>query len=256
MDLGLTDLAFVTTGSTSGLGRAVVRALVAEGASVVVSARTSADVEATSTDLGDRAIGVAADLTDPDTPRRLTEAARAAFGRCDGAFISHGGPGAATALGLDVERLDDQLALATIGPVRLLHHLGSELSDGASIVVLTSVSSVEPIVGIAPSNIARPAVWGYAKMLADEVGPRGIRVNAVLPGRFATDRLADLMATRAARRGITVEQERAGVVEAIPLRRVGDPAELGALVAFLLSPRSGYITGTAIRCDGGSVRGL
>lgn len=256
MDLDLTDRAFVVTGSTSGLGRAVVDTVVAEGGHVVVSARTAADVEEVVAELGLAAVGVTADLTDPTTPARLTDACRAAFGRCDGAFISHGGPPATSALDLDVEGLGSALELATIGPIRLLHHLAHDLDGPASIVVLTSVSSVEPIAGIASSNVARPAVWGYAKMLADEVGPRGIRVNALLPGRFRTDRLRDVVAKRATANGTEVEQEWAAQSASIPLRRIGDPAELGAMGAFLLSPRSGYVTGAAIRMDGGAVRGL
>ncbi len=256
MDLDLDDRVFVTTGSSSGLGRAVATALVAEGARVVVSARTADDVEAVVDELGDAAVGVAADVTDPETPRRLADAAEEAFGRLDGAFLSHGGPPASSALDLDVESLPAGLDVATVGPIRLLHHLAGRVGAGASLVVLTSTSSVEPIGGIAASNVARPAVWGYAKSLADEVGPRGIRVNALLPGRFATERLGDLVASRAAAAGTTEDEEWADQAAAIPLRRIGDPAELAAVAVFLLSPASSYVTGTAVRVDGGAVRGL
>lgn len=256
MDLQLTDRVFVVTGATSGLGRAAVDTLVAEGARVVVAARTAADVAAVAEDLGDAAIGRAADLTDPRAPAHLVDAARERWGRLDGAFVSHGGPPPTSALDLDDDTLDTSLQVAAAGPIRLLRHLGAAVDDGASIAVLTSVSSVEPIAGIAGSNVARPAVWSYAKMLADEVGHRGVRVNAVLPGRFLTGRLRQLWERRAAANDTTAEQERAVDEDGIPLGRVGDPAELGALVAFLLSPRSAYLTGTAIRMDGGSVRGL
>lgn len=256
MDLQLSERVVVVTGGTSGLGRAVAEALVAEGARVVVAARTARDVAATVDHLGDAAIGVVADLTDPAAPTAVTEAARDRWNRIDGAFISHGGPPPSSALELDDERLDRSLSVAAAGPIRLLRHLGREADDGASLVVLTSVSSIEPIAGIAGSNVARPAVWGYAKMLADEVGPRGVRVNAILPGRFQTGRLEELWQARAAANGTTPDQERAADEAGIALRRIGDPAELGALASFLLSPRSGYLTGTAVRMDGGSVRGL
>nr|WP_274387915.1 SDR family oxidoreductase [Salsipaludibacter albus] len=250
------DRVYVTTGSTSGLGRAVATALVAEGARVVVSSRTAADVASVAQELGDGAVGVTADITDPATPRRLADAAEEAFGRLDGAFVSHGGPPASSALGLDVEGLADGLDVATVGPIRLLHHLAGRVGSGASLVVLTSTSSVEPIAGIAASNVARPGVWAYAKSLADEVGPDGIRVNALLPGRFATDRLAELVETRAREEGRSVDEQWAAQAESIPLRRIGDPAELAAVAVFLLSPMSGYVTGTAVRVDGGAVRGL
>lgn len=256
MDLQLTDRVFVVTGATSGLGRAAAETLVAEGARVVVAARTADDVAAAAEDLGDAAIGQVADLTDPRAPATLVDAARGRWRRLDGAFVSHGGPPATAALDLDDDTLDTSLQVAAAGPIRLLRHLGASVDDGASIAVLTSVSSVEPIAGIAGSNVARPAVWGYAKMLADEVGHRGVRVNAVLPGRFLTGRLRQLWERRAAANDTTPAQERAVDEDGIPLGRVGDPPELGALVAFLLSPRSAYLTGTAIRMDGGSVRGL
>lgn len=256
MDLHLRDRVIVTTGSTSGLGRAVAEALVAEGARVVVSARTEAAVDRTVAELGDGAVGVAADITDADTPARLTDTARRAFGRLDGAFISHGGPPASTALDLDVDGLVNGLQVATIGPIRLLHHLAGVVDAGASLVVMTSTSSVEPIGGIASSNVARPGVWGYAKNLADEVGPRGIRVNALLPGRFATDRLAELVESRARDADTSVDDEWAAQAGAIPLRRIGDPPELASMALVLLSEVSSYVTGTAVRVDGGAVRGL
>lgn len=257
MDLQLTERVIIVTGATSGLGRAVADTLVAEGARVVVAARTTTDVESVAAELGaESAVGVVADLTDPDSPARLIDAARDRWGRLDGAFISHGGPPASSALDLDDELLARSLALAATGPIRLLRDVAQAVESGASLVVLTSVSSVEPIAGIAGSNVARPAVWGYAKHLADEVGPRGIRVNAVLPGRFATARLEELWASRAVENGTDQATERAADEAGIALRRIGDPPEMGALAAFLLSPRSGYLHGAAVRMDGGSVRGL
>lgn len=256
MDLDLHERVVIVTGATSGLGRAVADTLVTEGARVLVAARTPADVDSVAHELGDAAIGVPADLTDPAAPARLIAAARDRWGRLDGAFISHGGPPASSALDLDDDLLATSLDLAAAGPIRLLRELARRVDPGASLVVLTSVSSVEPIAGIAGSNVARPAVWAYAKHLADEVGPRGVRVNAILPGRFGTDRLVALWETRARANNTTVDDERAADEAAIPLRRIGDPAELAALAAFLLSPRSGYLHGTAVRMDGGSVRGL
>lgn len=256
MDLDLTDRVFVATGSTSGLGRAVADALVAEGARVVVAARTAADVERVAAELGEHAVGTVADLTDTGAPASLVAAAHDAFGRLDGAFVSHGGPPPSSALGLDEDALKRSLDVAAAGPIRLLQHLGTVLEAGASVVVLTSTSSLEPIGGIAGSNIARPAVWGYAKMLADEVGPRGVRVNVLVPGRFGTDRLQELFASRAAANDTTPDDERAAAEAGIPLRRIGEPAELGAVAAFLLSPAASYVTGSAIRVDGGAVRGL
>lgn len=256
MDLGLTDRAFLVTGGTSGLGLATARRLVAEGANVVVASRSQDRVEAAAEELGDRARGVAADLTDADAPDRLIAAVTDAFGRIDGAFISHGGPPGGDALDLDDETLEASLQLAAAGPIRLLRELGRRLEEGGSVVVLTSTSSVEPIGGLASSNATRTAVWGYAKTLADEVGPRGIRINVLLPGRFGTDRLDELHERVAEEQGRSFDEVRESTERGIPLRRIGDPDELGRVATFLLSPMASYVTGSAWRVDGGAVRGL
>jgi 3-oxoacyl-[acyl-carrier protein] reductase len=263
VDLGLTGKVFLVTGGTSGLGLATARVLVAEGARVVVASRDGARVAAAVADLcgagaagGGAAAGVTVDLTDPRAPATLIAAARAEFGALDGAFVSHGGPPAGLALELSDADLDTALALAAAGPIRLLRELGLALPDGGSVVVLTSVSSIEPIPGLASSNATRTAVWGYAKTLADEVAPRGVRVNVLLPGRFGTDRLDELHASIADREGRPVDEVRAEIAAAIPMQRIGEPEELGRVAAFLLSPAASYVTGSAWRVDGGAVRGL
>lgn len=256
MDLGLTDRTFVVSGGTRGLGYAAAAALVAEGANVVVSSRSQAHVDEAVAALGERAVGAAVDLTDADAPRRLIARAEDAFGRLDGAFVSHGGPPAGAPSELDDDTLRGALELATIAPIRLVREVVARLEAGGAVAVLTSSSSVQPIDGLASSNVARPAVWGYVRALADEVAPRGVRVNCVIPGRFATERVEELDAAAAERDGTTVAAVRAGHEAAVPLRRLGDPAELGRVAAFLLSDAASYVTGSAWRVDGGVVRGL
>jgi 3-oxoacyl-[acyl-carrier protein] reductase len=256
VDLHLTDRTFIVTGGTSGLGRAAAAALVAEGANVLVAARTAASVEAAVDALGERAAGAVVDITDDDAPARLIAAAREAFGRLDGAFVSHGGPPPGPATELDDDALDRAIAVASRGPIRVVRELVGALGPGGAIVVLTSMSSVQPIPGLASSNVTRPAVWAYVKSVADEVAPQGIRVNCLLPGRYATERLAELEARTAERQGSTVDEVRASSEAAIPLRRLGDPTELGQVAAFLLSDRASYVTGAAWAVDGGALRGL
>lgn len=256
MDLGLTDRTYLVPGGTSGLGLAVARALVGEGANVVVGSRSQEHVDAAVADLGERAHGITVDVTDGDAPRRLIDAARERFGSLDGAFVSHGGPPAGPAGELDDEALVRSLELAAIGPIRLVRDIVAELDAGGSVAVLTSSSSVQPIPGLASSNVARPAVWGYVKTLADEVAPQGVRVNVVIPGRFATERVAELDRSQAERDGRSPDEVRAESEAGIPLRRLGDPAELGRVAAFLLSPAASYVTGVAWAVDGGSIRGL
>lgn len=256
MDLGLGGRHLIVTGGTSGLGRGVARVLVAEGATVTVVSRDPDHVDATVAELGDRAHGVAADLTDDDAPRRILDAAQGHAGRIDGAFVSHGGPPPGPALGLDDESLRRGIEVAEVAPIRFVRELVGRLRAGGAVAVLTSSSSVQPIPGLASSNVARPAVWGYCKTLADEVGPDGIRVNVVLPGRYATDRVAELEEAMAGRQGLSTDEVRARAEAGIPLRRLGQPEELGRVAAFLLSPAASYVTGAAWAVDGGSIRAL
>jgi 3-oxoacyl-[acyl-carrier protein] reductase len=247
MDLGLTDRVYVVTGGSKGLGFAAAQALVGDGARVVVSSRSAEAVDAAVSVLGDRAVGVAADNADPTTAERLLAAAQDAWGRLDGALLSVGGPPGTDALGATDEQWRSAFESVFLGTVRtaraLVPHLGA--SGALGLVLSTSVKS--PIGGIEISNGLRPGLAIWAKQLADEMGPRGIRVFSLMPGRLLTDRLTSLMPDLEAR-------ER--VAQTIPLRRMGDPAEFGRVAAFLLSPAASYLTGLAVPVDGGALRTL
>jgi 3-oxoacyl-[acyl-carrier protein] reductase len=252
MDLALQDRVYIVSGASRGLGRAVAEVLVADGAKVVVSSRDQSDLDACVAALGaESARGVVADNADPDTPAALVSAARETFGRLDGALISVGGPTAGPAM----ERTDEEWTSAFhtvfLGAVRLARLLGDELGEGGSIAFVLSTSVKQPLPGLAISNGLRPGLAMLAKNLADELGPRGIRVNGLLPGRVDTERVRELD-------GLADDPDaaRTASMATIPLRRYGRPDEFGRAAAFLLSPASAYITGVMLPVDGGLSRGL
>ena len=247
MDLGLTGRVYLVTGASRGLGLAAAAALAAEGASVVLAARDPGAVQAAADRLG--ALGVAADLADPETSRRLVTAATEAYGRLDGALVSVGGPPAGPALSLSDEQWRDAFDTVFLGAVRLCRAVVDALPpEGGSLALVLSTSVKAPLEGLAASNGLRPGLGMLAKTMADELGPRGIRVNGLLPGRVDTDRVRDLDGPDPA-----VRQR---IAAGIPLRRYGTPEEFGRVAAFVLSPAASYLTGAMIPVDGGITRAL
>lgn len=253
MDLQLTDRVYLLTGATRGLGRATAEALVADGARVVVSGRHADSVEETVAALGgpEHARGVVADLADAGTPAALLAAAHDAWGRVDGVLISVGGPPA----GLITEMTDEQWTTAFgsvfLGAIRLAREVGAVLGDGGSIAFVLSSTVRQPILDLAISNGLRPGLAMAAKTLADELGPRGIRVNGLLPGRLATERVQSLDAAHG-----DPDAAREAASAHIPLRRYGLPEEFGRVAAFVLSPAASYVSGVMLPVDGGLLRSL
>lgn len=241
------------TGASRGLGLATAEALVADGARVVISARDRATVERAAGALGGdgHAVGVAADLADPDTAERLVAAATDRFGRLDGALISVGGPARGSVAKASDAQWRDAFETVFLGTVRLARTVAAALPPGGAIALVLSSSVRSPVAGLGLSNGLRPGLAGAAKDLADEYAPRGVRVVSLLPHRIMTDRNRELFAATG-----DPDRARAEVEAAIPLGRLGEPAEFGAVAAFLLSPAAGYLTGITIPVDGGALRGL
>ena len=251
MDLGLGGRGYLLTGASRGLGFAAARALVDDGARVLVSARTAGSVDAAVASLGGApaAHGLVADLTDPDAAERLVSAARDRLGRVDGVLVSVGGPATGSVLGTAEQDWRDGVESVLLGPLRLVKALVPHLDEGAAIGFVLSTSVRSPLPDLAVSNGLRPGLAMTAKQLADELAPRGVRVVGLLPGTFATE----LVVEREAASGDPA-QARSRAEADIPLARVGEPVEFGRVAAFLLSPAASYVTGTTVAVDGGRLR--
>ncbi|RQX14289.1 oxidoreductase [Micromonospora ureilytica] len=253
MDLGLTDRVYVLTGASRGLGYATAQSLVADGARVVLSARDPEAVATAAQQLGgpEHAVGLTADLTDPETPGQLVAAAQEHFGRLDGALISVGGPPAGNAAAITDEQWRLSFETVFLGTIRAVRTIAAVLPEGGAIGLVLSTSARGPVPGLGISNGLRPGLVGAAKDIADDYGPRGVRVVGLLPGRILTDRNRELFAATG-----DPDRARTDAEATIPLRRLGDPAEFGRVAAFVLSPAASYLTGITLPVDGGALRGL
>jgi 3-oxoacyl-[acyl-carrier protein] reductase len=251
MDLDLDGRVYIVTGGARGLGRATADCLVAEGARVVLSGRRDEALTAAVAELGDRALSLVADNADPATPQRLIDAARDTWGQVDGALISVGGPPVGSVTAVTDDQWSSAFETVFLGGVRLGREIGQALPHGGSLAYVLSSSVRSPIANLAVSNGLRPGLAMVAKTLADELGPAGVRVNGLLPGRVGTERVAELDASTG-----DADAAREAAIRGIPLGRYGEPEEFGRVAAFLLSPAASFVSGVMVPVDGGMLRAL
>jgi 3-oxoacyl-[acyl-carrier protein] reductase len=246
MDLHLDGRTAIVCGASAGIGLGVAEALAEEGAKVVMFARRPEPLEREAARIG--GLAVPGDVTSAEDAARLVQTTVEAFGGIDILVNNSGGPPRTAAVGLTEEQVETAVRLLLVSVVRLtglcLPYL--EQSPAGRIVNITSSTVKEPADHLALSNAVRPGVIGWAKTLSRELGPKGITVNSIAPGRIDTERIREVYPD-----GPSEEDMRS-----IPLQRLGRPREIGDVVAFLSSDRASYVTGTVVPVDGGIVRAL
>lgn len=258
MDLGLGGKVCFVAAASKGLGRAVAEEFAREGAKVVMCSRDQTAITQAARDVaaaaGSDTLAVAADLATQEGCERFISSGIESFGRMDVLFVNAGGPPPGRFEELDEAAWEKAYQLTLMSAVRLTRLAIPELREAkGNIVFSTSTSVRQPTayVSLILSNALRSAVHGMLKTLSKDLAADGIRVNAIQPGRIATDRVAQLDEDAARRSGRSVEEVRTGWRAAIPLGRYGDTREYAAAVAFLASERASYITGVSLHVDGG-----
>ena len=262
MDLELAGQVTWVTGASSGIGRAASAALAREGASVALSARRREPLEEAaaeiSRDLGARCIAVPLDVVDAAAVPAAHARVEEGLGPVDVLVVNAGGPPPGTFADLDDDALRDAFELTLRSAWTLARAVvpGMAARGRGCVVFVTSWSTKEVIEGLLLSNSLRAAVVGLAKTLSKELGPRGVRVACVAPGKIDTARSRSLDEAAAARSGRSTDDVRRDNESAIPLRRYGRPEEVGDAIAFLASERASYVTGVNLAIDGGLLDGL
>jgi 3-oxoacyl-[acyl-carrier protein] reductase len=257
MKLGLKNKIALVTASSKGLGRASAEALAEEGAKIAICARDGQVLKAAADEIANttrsEVLAIPADMTSSADIEQVVKETVNHFGALHVLVTNAGGPPAGYFDDFDDRQWQEAFNLTMMSAVRLIRvaipHMEKE--KWGRIINITSVSVKEPIDNLILSNSIRASVHGMAKTLANQVANHGITINNVMPGYIHTDRVQQLVQNTAERTGQTEDQVLAGLSERTPVGRVGQPKELGALVAFLASEQAAYINGVSIPMDGG-----
>jgi 3-oxoacyl-[acyl-carrier protein] reductase len=262
VDLGLRGKVAIVGGSSQGIGFAIARELAQEGAFVTITARKEANLNAareriraaTNADV----LAVPGDWTQPGDNERVVAQTLAAHGRIDILVNNDGAPPLGTLVDFDdvawqraIER--NFLSVVRINRLAVPH---MKKNRWGRIVNISATSAKQPLSGYGLSVATWSGLIGYSKTLALELAGDGITVNTILPGRILTERLEIVLRYEAEKAGISYDEMTRADNERIPVGRPGAPEDIAAMVALLVSERGGYVTGTTIQVDGGSVRGL
>src|ERR1700683_75001 len=257
MDLGLTDCKAFVAGASKGLGKACASALAADGARVFICSRNSEEVARAAAEIGAAGFA-AADVSRPADVERVIAAAIAALGGLDILVTNAGGPPAGSFEKADDADWETGYQLTLMSAVRLIRAALPALkaSGRGRIVNLTGYGVKEPMTDLVVSDSVRAGVTVMAKTIASDLAPYRITVNNIAPGPIMTDRLTEILSARAKSLGITPDEQFKRFSATIPVRRMGQPNEIGDLCASLCSPQAGYLTGQTIVVDGGINRSI
>lgn len=262
MDLGLKNKIALVAASSRGLGKAVAWSLAREGAKLVICARNKKALEEAADEIlmetGVTVFPLAIDLADAKRIDWLIRETMDLFGKVDILVTNAGGPPPGRFEALGENEWQKSINLTLMSVVRLTRAVIPAMKEQkwGRIIHMASASVKQPIPELFLSNAIRPAVIGLTKSLSQELASDQITVNAVCPGYFSTDRVRELLRNKAKQQKKSAGQIEADLVSRIPMGRMGNPEEVGHLVAFLASERADYITGTTLQIDGGFVKGL
>jgi 3-oxoacyl-[acyl-carrier protein] reductase len=260
MDLGLSGKVAIVGASSKGLGKASALALAREGARVTLCARTAADLDAAADEIRHETdaevLAVPADLTSADDIHNVVAATVERFGGVDVLVNNSGGPKVGKFADLTDDDWRQALEVVTLNFVRFVREVMPYMREQrwGRIIGIQSSSVKEPVEGIDLSNGTRPGIAGLMKALMPDLAKDRITINLVLPGAFATSRIHPALADGTAAIDTKLEEQLAPLTATIPLGRLGEPMELGHLVAFLASEQASYITGAVYQVDGGKIR--
>ncbi|MBR8740160.1 SDR family oxidoreductase [Nocardiopsis sp. MG754419] len=258
MDLGIAGKVALVTAASSGLGRAMAVALASEGVRVAVTGRDPERLQATvdaCRELGTDAVGIVWDLAEHGRARAVADQVAAELGPVDILVNNTGGPPPTPALGQEPGLWQDMYAAMVLPVIELTDAVVGGMRERGWGRIITSTSSgpIAPIPNLGVSNTLRASLHSWSKTVANEVAADGVTANVIVPGRIATPRVESLDRARAEREGLPEAEVQQKGRASIPAGRYGDPAEYGAVAAFLASRQAAYVTGSVVRVDGGQV---
>jgi 3-oxoacyl-[acyl-carrier protein] reductase len=262
MDLGIRGKVAIVTAASSGLGKATAMELAAEGARVAINARNEEQLGVAADEIrsatGGELLAIPGDVTNEDDIRKLVSETRNAFGGVDILVTNAGGPPAGFFDDFNSEHYRAAVELNLISTINLCREAvpHMRLEGWGRIVAITSIAAKQPVENLILSNTSRAGVLGFMKSLSQQIAAHGVTVHTVCPGYHLTERLKSLSSAIAKKEGVSVEDVYARWADSTPMKRIGEPKEFAALVAFLCSERASYLTGTVTQIDGGAYRAL